>query len=205
DREAARSFASAAAGAGVGRIVYLGGLGRGELSPHLESRQEVGRILRESGVPTIELRASVVIGRGSVSYDAFRVLASLPLTVLPDWIDTMSQPIAVDDVVEYLLAAGEIAVDDSAVYEIGGAEAVPYRAVLQELGATVAALPTPAAAATLATLLKPLQPERARVVSDLLDSLRFDTSVHDDAALREFDVRPMRLSAAVASAEDSGH
>jgi uncharacterized protein YbjT (DUF2867 family) len=204
DRAAARSFAAAAEAAGVARIVYLGGLGRGELSPHLASRQEVGRILRESGVPTVELRASVVIGEGSVSYDAFATLAGLPLAVLPDWIDTSSQPIAVDDVVAYLLEAADIELDGSVVYEIGGADPVPYRAILEALGGTTATLPAPGAAATVATLLKPLQPARARVVSDLLDSLRVDTSVHDRGALGAFSVRPRGLADAIASAGARG-
>lgn len=198
DREAARSFAAAAADAGVERIVYLGGLGRGELSPHLASRQEVGQILHQSGVPTVELRASVVVGDGSVSYDTFRALASLPLTVLPDWVENPSQPIAIADVVDYLLAAADAG--DGGVYEIGGADAVPYGAILEALGGTVVTVPTPGATATLASLFKPLQPERARVVADLLDSLRCDTSVHDERALRTFAVQPMGLHEAIANA-----
>jgi uncharacterized protein YbjT (DUF2867 family) len=200
DRDAADAFAASARAAGVGRIVYLGGLGRGDLSPHLASRQEVGRILRESGVPTIELRASVVIGDGSVSFDTFTTLAALPVSVLPDWIDTPSQPIAIDDVVRYLVEAAEVDVDGSAVYEIGGADVVPYRAVLEAVGGTAITLPAPGIVADIATALKPVQPERARVVSDLLDSLRVDTSVHDDAALRAFSVRPVGLQAALEAA-----
>jgi uncharacterized protein YbjT (DUF2867 family) len=200
DRDAARSFAAAAARAGVGRIVYLGGLGRGELSPHLASRQEVGELLRRSGVPTVELRASVVIGKGSVSYDTFETLARLPLAVLPDWVDTASQPIAIDDVIAYLLEAADVDVDGSRVFEIGGADVVPYRAILDELGGSAVTLPAPGVVADLASVLKPLQPERARVVSDLLDSLRIDTSVQDDEALRVFAVRPRGLAEAVTAA-----
>lgn len=200
DADAARSFAEAARAARVGRLVYLGGIGHGDVSPHLASRREVGEILRDSGVPTVELRASVVIGEGSASYDAFRALAALPLAVLPDWIDNPSQPIAIEDVVAYLVEAGDIELDGSAVYEIGGAEAVPYRAILDALGATVAALPTPALATEVATLLKPLEPRRARVVTDLLDSLRFDTSVRDHSARGVFSVRPRSLHDAIASA-----
>ena len=200
DREAAQSFASAAGAAGVGRIVYLGGLGRGELSPHLASRQEVGRILRESAVQTIELRASVVIGEGSVSFDTFTTLAQLPLAVLPDWVDTPSQPIAIDDVVAYLVEAADVDAAGSAVFEIGGADVVPYRAILDAVGGAALTVPAPGLVADLATALKPLQPERARVVSDLLDSLRIDTTVQDDAALRVFSVRPRGLAEAVRSA-----
>jgi uncharacterized protein YbjT (DUF2867 family) len=200
DRLAAQSFAAAASSAGVGRIVYLGGLGRGELSPHLASRQEVGRILRESGVTAVELQASVVIGAGSVSYGAFKTLAQLPLAVLPDWVETPSQPIALDDVVAYLREAAEVELDGSAIFEIGGADVVPYRAILEALGGAAVTVPAPAAAATVATGLKAVQPERVRVVSDLFDSLRVDTSVHDDRASRTFSVRPRGLEAAIAAA-----
>lgn len=200
DREAAQSFAAAASSAGVGRIVYLGGLGRGELSPHLASRQEVGRILRESGVAAVELQASVVIGEGSVSYEAFRTLAQLPLAVLPHWVETPSQPVAVEDVVAYLREAAEIELAASTIFEIGGADVVPYRAILEALGGAAVTVPAPAAAAAVATRLKGLQPGRVRVVSDLLDSLRVDTSVHDESALRAFSVRPRGLSEAIAAA-----
>ena len=92
------------------RIVYLGGLGRGDdLSPHLQSRQEVGRILRESGVPTAELRASIVLGEGSASYDLLRaVVDHVPAAAVPDWARSRAQPIHVDDVVAYLRAALDV-------------------------------------------------------------------------------------------------
>jgi uncharacterized protein YbjT (DUF2867 family) len=206
DRDAARTFAAAALAAGVGRIVYLGGIGHGELSPHLASRQEVGKILRESGVPTVELRASIVIGTGSVSFDAFTTLVdTLPLTVLPDWARTPSQPIAVDDVVAYLLEAAEIDLDGAEIFEVGGADEVPYSAILEEYarqsGATraIATVPAPAALSALATALKPLQPERARILSDLFDSLRIDTSVQDDRARERFSVQPRGLADAIAA------
>jgi uncharacterized protein YbjT (DUF2867 family) len=109
ERAAARTFAVAARAAGVRRIIYLGGLGRGELSPHLASRQEVGQILRESGVPTVELRSSIIIGAGSTSYDMIRSLVTrLPVMVTPRWVRTLTQPIAIDDVLDYLLAARDL-------------------------------------------------------------------------------------------------
>src|SRR4051794_11927357 len=106
DRRAAANFADAARLAGVRQIVYLGGLGSGDdLSPHLASRQEVGRILRASRIPTIELRASIVIGSGSASFETVRALVEhLPFIVAPRWVQTLAQPIAVEDVVDYLLA-----------------------------------------------------------------------------------------------------
>jgi uncharacterized protein YbjT (DUF2867 family) len=200
DRQAALSFAAAAERADVERIVYLSGLGRGSLSPHLASRQEVGLVLRQSTVTTVELRASVVVGHGSVSFDTFEALAELPLAVLPDWVENLSQPIAVDDVVAYLLEAADIELDGDAVFEIGGRDVVPYREILGALGGTAATVPTPGLVADVARYLKSVQPERMRVVTDLLDSLRVETTVQDDAALSTFAVRPRGLADAIAAA-----
>ena len=87
DRTAAVAFGNAARDAGVKKIIYLGGLGRGDLSQHLASRQEVGEILRNSGVPTIEFRASIVIGSGSASFEMIRALVEkLPVMVTPRWV-----------------------------------------------------------------------------------------------------------------------
>ena len=109
DRQAAQNFAEASKKAGVRRIIYLGGLGNDrdpKLSPHLRSRHEVGKILRESGVECIEFRASLVIGAGSLSFDLVRSLTHrLPVMICPRWLITPTQPIAVDDVLAYLLAA----------------------------------------------------------------------------------------------------
>jgi uncharacterized protein YbjT (DUF2867 family) len=109
ERRAAVNFAEASAAAGVGRIVYLGGLGGAddELSPHLAARHEVGQILRESPVPTVELRASIVIGPGSASYDLLQLIVeNVPVAVVPGWTRTLAQPIHVDDVVSYRPDAG---------------------------------------------------------------------------------------------------
>jgi uncharacterized protein YbjT (DUF2867 family) len=206
DRTAATTFAEAALDAGVERIVYLGGIGSGELSPHLASRQEVGRILRESGVPTVELRASVVIGDGSASFDAFRTLVdAFPVVVCPDWANNASQPIAAGDVVTYLSEAGELELDGSEVFEVGGADRVPYVEIMREYarqaGKTrvITTAPVPPGATGLTALLKPFEPERARVLTDLFDSLRIDTAVTDDRASRRFAVRPLGLVEAVAA------
>lgn len=123
DRAAACNFGEAAAGAGVQRIVYLGALGSGDdqLSPHLQSRHEVGDILRESGVPVIELRASIIIGAGSLSFEMIRSLVErLPVMITPRWVKVPAQPIAIDDVLEYLVAALTVPTTRSAIYEIGG-------------------------------------------------------------------------------------
>ncbi len=112
DRRAARNFATSSRQAGVRRIIYLGGLGAEEppLSTHLRSRQEVADILRSSEVPTIEFRASIVIGSGSLSFEMIRALVQrLPVMICPRWVNVKAQPIAVEDVIAYLLAALESA------------------------------------------------------------------------------------------------
>ena len=116
------------------KVVYLGGLGHGSgLSAHLASRQEVGEILRASGVPTIELRASIVIGSGSASFEMVRSLVEkLPVMVTPRWVRVLAQPIAIEDVLAYLLAALDREPTGGELYEIGGADRVTYLELMQE-------------------------------------------------------------------------
>ena len=112
DRRAAGNFGRAAARAGVRRIIYLGGLADdiGSLSSHLKSRAETGEALRSGGVPVIEFRASIVIGAGSLSFEMIRALVErLPVMVCPRWVDTLTQPIAIDDVVAYLRGGARFA------------------------------------------------------------------------------------------------
>jgi uncharacterized protein YbjT (DUF2867 family) len=215
ERTAAQEFAAAARECGVGRLVYLGGIAHGDdLSPHLGSRREVGEILRGSGIPTVELRASIVVGDGSASFELIRDLVErLPAVVAPDWLDNPAQPIALDDVVEYLVAALEVPVaTDGVVYEIGGADRVTYRELVAEVGRQlgreprVLTVPVPApplAASELPAALAELIPERARLAANLVESLRYDTAVHDDAATRDFALRPRGLRDAVAAALDA--
>ena len=136
DEAAARHFGQAARAAGVRRIVYLGGLGAAdetELSEHLRSRQQTGDVLRASGVPVVELRASIVIGSGSLSYEMVRALVErLPVMVCPRWVQVRTQPIAVDDLVAYVLAARDLPPGAEGVYEIGGPDVVSYRDIMLE-------------------------------------------------------------------------
>jgi uncharacterized protein YbjT (DUF2867 family) len=125
DAAAARSFAAAASAAGV-RVVYLGGLGS-DASEHLASRHEVGRLLRE-GCDAVELRAAMVIGAGSASFEILRQLVDrLPAMVCPRWVSTRCQPIALEDVLVYLAAAAHL---PAGAYDVGGADVLTYREML---------------------------------------------------------------------------
>ncbi|MFE2724847.1 SDR family oxidoreductase [Kitasatospora sp. NPDC059327] len=146
DRAAARAFGEAAAREGVRRIVYLGGINpagvpAAELSPHLRSRAEVGRQLRAGGVPTAELRAAVIIGSGSASFEMLRYLTErLPVMVTPNWVGTRIQPIAVRDVLHYLTAAARLPPDVDRAFDIGGPDILTYREMMERYAA-VAELP----------------------------------------------------------------
>ena len=133
DVEAARLFGQVAREAGVRRIVYLGGLGQPEadLSQHLRSRQETGRALREGGVPVTEFRAAVIVESGSISFEMIRYLVErLPVMVCPRWVYSRVQPIAVNDVLDYLAAALTNAACGGKVIEIGGQGVTTYRGMM---------------------------------------------------------------------------
>ncbi|MFH8445213.1 SDR family oxidoreductase [Streptomyces sp. NPDC018026] len=146
DRRAARTFAERAEAAGVRRIVYLGGLTpagvpEGELSPHLRSRAEVGRILLASGVPTTVLRAAVVIGSGSASFEMLRYLTErLPVMVTPNWVHTRIQPVAVRDVLRALVGSATMPQEVSRTFDVGGPDILTYRQMMERY-ARVAELP----------------------------------------------------------------
>jgi uncharacterized protein YbjT (DUF2867 family) len=134
DRALARSFARAARAAHAKRLVYLGGLypDVDELSPHLDSRKEVEEILLDSGVPTAVLRAAVIIGSGSASFEMLRYLTErLPVMVTPRWVDNRIQPIAVRDVLRYLVGAADLPDDVSRGFDIGGPDVLTYRQMMQ--------------------------------------------------------------------------
>lgn len=208
DREAARVFAHAAREAGVRRIVYLGGLADqdADLSDHLRSRQEVGRILRESGVPTVELRSSIIIGSGSLSFEMVRALTDrLPVMITPRWVDVPAQPIAIGDVVAYLLAALEIALEGSEVFEIGGADRITYRELMREYarqrGMTRLMIGVPVLSPRLSSMwLGLVTPLYARIGRKLIDSIRHPTVVRDDRAREAFAIAPIGVAEAIAAA-----
>lgn len=206
DRRAARAFADAARGAGVRRIVYLGGLGdeRDDLSPHLRSRHEVGRVLRESGAVVVELRASIVIGSGSLSFEMVRSLVErLPVMITPRWVDVVAQPIAIEDLLAYLVEALDVV--DSRVYEIGGASQVSYGELMQEYarqrGLRRVMLPVPVLTPRLSSLwLGLVTPLYARIGRSLVESICHETIVRDDRARRDFSVRPVDVAEAIEAA-----
>jgi uncharacterized protein YbjT (DUF2867 family) len=207
DRQAAASFGEAARAAGLRRIMYLGGLGSGGgLSPHLASRQEVGRLLAASGVPTLEFRASIVIGSGSLSFEMIRALVErLPVMVTPRWVRTAAQPIAIEDVIAYLLAGLDVELPESRVFEIGGKDVVSYEGLMREYGRQRGLrrliVPVPVLSAGLSSRwLGLVTPLYARVGRKLIDSLGNPTVVTDESARRVFPVRPRGFREAIARA-----
>ncbi len=207
DRRAAVIFAEAARDAGVRRIVYLGGLGEGpDLSPHLASRQEVGRLLASTGVETIELRASIVIGSGSLSFELVRALTErLPVMVTPRWVETRAQPIAIEDMIAYLLAALDLDARGSEVFEVGGADVATYgdlmREYARERGLRRLLIRVPVLTPRLSSLwLGLVTPVYARVGRKLIESLPHETVVRNPSALERFPIRPRGYREAIARA-----
>jgi uncharacterized protein YbjT (DUF2867 family) len=200
----AENFARAAKNAGVSRIIYLGGLGSGsELSPHLRTRQRVGKILRDSGTQTIEFRASIIIGSGSLSFEMVRALVDrLPIMITPRWVRAKAQPIAIEDVLDYLVAAIDLELDGSQVFEIGGPDVVSYmeimRAYERRRGVHRIMIPVPLLTPRLSSLwLTLVTPLYARIGRKLVDSIQHDTLVEDQAALSKFSVRPRGFAEAI--------
>ena len=208
DRVAAQNFAQAARAAGVQRIVYLGGLGDDthQLSAHLRSRHEVGEILKSTGVCVIEFRASIVIGSGSLSFEMVRVLVDrLPVMIAPRWVSVAAQPIAIADLVAYLIAALDLPAGENRIFEIGGADRVSYGGLMKEyarqrrLKRLVISVPflSPRLSSLWLGLVTPLY---VRVGRKLIDSIRHPTVVNDQASLREFKIRPCGIREAMEAA-----
>ena len=209
DRQAAENFAAAAKKAGVRRIIYLGGLGDDadpNLSPHLRSRHEVGQILRDSGIETVEFRAGMVVGAGSLSYQLMKSLTDrLPIMLCPRWLATPTQPIAVDDVLAYLLAAKDLPAGDSRIFEVGGTDVVSYGDLIREyarqkgLRRWLIFVPvlTPYLSGLWLALVTPASFEVGR---HLIEGLRNPTVVRDTTALEVFPIRHMGVKEAIQQA-----
>lgn len=206
DRAAARNFGEAAREAGVKKIVYLGGLGEegAGLSSHLRSRQETGDVLRAaSGVPVVELRASIVLGSGSLSFELIRSLVErLPAMICPRWVETKAQPIAIEDLVAYLLAALDLE-GEGRTLEIGGADQVTYGDLMREYakqrGLRRWLIPVPVLTPRLSSLwLGLVTPVYARVGRKLIEGVSNPTVVRDDAVRRIFPaIEPMGLARSI--------
>jgi len=208
DAAAARTFARAAAEAGIQRIVYLGGLGdeADDLSAHLRSRREVEALLGSAGVPVTTLRAGIIVGHGGISWEMTRQLVEhLPVMVTPRWVHTRTQPIAVADVVRYLVGVLDVPEAAGRAFEIGGPDVLAYVEMMRRVaaieGRTLHVVPVP--------LLSPKLSSRwLSLVTDvdvptgrsLVDSMSNEVVVRDDSIRQVVDVEPMDYDQAVLQA-----
>jgi uncharacterized protein YbjT (DUF2867 family) len=206
DRQAAQNFSAAAKQAGVKRIIYLGGLGDDsdpKLSVHLKSRHEVGTILRSSGIETIEFRASVIIGAGSLSFEMISSLTNrLPVMICPRWLATPTQPIAIDDVLAYLIAALELPAGECRIFEIGGPDVTTYGNLIREYahqrGLRRWLISVPLLTPYLSSLwLGLVTPASANVGRHLIEGLKNSTVVTNTQALASFPIRPIGIREAI--------
>ncbi len=210
DIQAARNFGNAAKQAGVERIIYLGGLGdpRADLSPHLRSRQHTGDALRESGVPVTEFRAAVIVGSGSISFEMIRHLAErLPIMVCPKWVYSRIQPIAVDDLLDYLVSALHTPESRGRTIEIGGADVTTYRGLMlgyaraHGLRRFMVPVPVPVLSPRLSSYwVHWFTPIPAKITHALVEGLRNEVIVTNNLSQTIFPhVKPRDYSAAIDS------
>lgn len=209
DLQAAQNFAQVAARQGVQRIIYLGGLGdpQANLSKHLRSRQQTGEVLRQSGVPVTEFRAAIVVGSGSISFEMIRYLTErIPVMICPRWVYQRIQPIAIRDVLAYLVAALETPQSANQIIEIGGAEVLTYGEMLlgyaKARGLKRWLLPVPFLTPRLSSywvhLVTPIPASLAR---PLIDGLRNEVIVRSPLALELFPhIQPLDYPSALALA-----
>lgn len=213
DARAARDFGAAAGRAGLGQLVYLGGLGRDDdvLSAHLRSRREVEGLLGSGGVPVTVLRAGIVVGHGGLSWEMTRQLVEhLPVMITPRWVATRTQPIAVDDVVRYLV--GVLGRRDAIgrTFEIGGPEVLRYATMLQRVaaieGRPLVVLPVPLLSPGLSSrwlaLVTDVDPRAGRA---LVDSMTNEVVVQDDAIRSLLPFAPLGYDEAVRIALEERH
>jgi uncharacterized protein YbjT (DUF2867 family) len=208
DRIAASNFATCAKEAGIQRIIYLGGLGdsKSDLSAHLKSRQEVGEILRNSGVDTIELRSSIILGSGSLSFELIRSLTEkLPVMVMPQWVQKPTQPIGIEDLLQYLVSAMDIDLQGSEIFEVGGADRISYHGLMKEYARQRKLkrlmIPVPVLTPYISSLwLGLVTPLYARIGRKLIDSISHPTIVQDAKALNTFAIKPKSAADSIASA-----
>ena len=208
DETGARNFGKAAREAGVRRIIYLGGLGECDkfISPHLDSRQHVGDVLRSSGVPVTEFRAPIIIGSGSMSFEMIRYLTErLPILPTPQWITTLCQPIAIENILDYLTTSLSEPQSIDSIFEIGGPDVLTYKDIMHEyamargLKRSFITLPflTTQILAIGADVITPLPTPYLQI---LIEGLRSEVLVHDPSAQEVFKVKLIPYKRAVQQA-----
>lgn len=206
DMQAARQFGQAAKAAGIERILYLGGLGddSADLSEHLRSRHETGDALREAGVPVTEFRAAIIVGSGSISFEMVRYLTErLPVMICPRWVFTKVQPIAIDDVLAYLVTALEKPETADQIIEIGGSDILTYGDMMTRYGQVRGLrrflIRVPVLTPRLSSYwIHWVTPIRATYARPLIEGLRNEVIVHDDKARRLMpEIRPVDYATAV--------
>jgi uncharacterized protein YbjT (DUF2867 family) len=194
DLAAARHFAGTAASAGVEHIIYLGGLAdpATDIAPHMRSRIETGEELRRGPVPVTEFRAGVIIGPGSISFEMIRFLTELmPVLVGPGWLRNWSQPIATENVIDYLQAALDTPACRGGIYEIGGAEKMPYIEIMlryaRQRKLRRGFIPIPGLPVRLmAFIVDKVTPVPASIAKALIEGLSSHSQVLDESARRVF-------------------
>jgi uncharacterized protein YbjT (DUF2867 family) len=215
DRDAARAFARMARAEGVGRVVYLGGLGgEGEsASPHLRSRHETALILRDEGPPLTYFRAAMVVGPKSEGYQTLvHLVRRLPVMIAPAWLKTRTQPIAIDDVIAYLRRAPEVGASAGREVQIGGPDLLAYGEMLDRVADAMGRrrpvkLPVPLLSPRLSSLwIGLVTPVDADVARPLIEGLSTETVVTDPSGAEPFGIDPMGFDAALraALADDRG-
>jgi uncharacterized protein YbjT (DUF2867 family) len=190
DVTAAENFGNAAKGAGVQRIIYLGGLGNpdADLSTHLRSRQETGEVLRESGVPVTEFRAAIIVGSGSASFEMIRYLTErIPIMITPRWVSTKVQPIGIRNVLDYLVRTLEVPESEGKIVEIGGDDVLTYGDMMLEYakvrGLKRYLIPVPVLTPRLSSYwVHWVTPLHANIAKPLIDGLRNEVIVRDNLA-----------------------
>ena len=204
ERTAARNFGRMAADEGVDRVVYLGGLGNNPTSQHLRSRAETAEILQEHGPPLTYVRAAMVVGAQSESYKTLRYLVHrLPVMIAPKWLETPTQPVAVDDAVAYLAGAPDVPASEGREVQIGGPEVVSYGEMLDRMAVALDRRPRPK---IKVPLLSPrlsshwiglVTPVDAGVARPLVEGLSTETVVTDRSGSELFDIEPIGLDEAL--------
>jgi uncharacterized protein YbjT (DUF2867 family) len=208
DAQGATAFGAAAAEAHVGRIIYLGGLGdtNDDLSEHLRSRREVETLLGEAGVPVTVLRAGIIVGDGGISWEMTRQLVEhLPAMITPRWVHTKTQPIAIDDVIRYLVGVLETPETVGRVFDIGGPEVLEYVQMMRRVaaieGRPLLVLPVPLLSPSLSSrwlaLVTNVDVATGRA---LIDSMTNEVVVRDDSIRSLVPFEPMDYDAAVRAA-----